>query len=60
MSCPDVPIKRFNNVNKSCKVIVGNLPIDQGLKSLQLWGHRVIDSPNEVGPSELFSSRELV
>ena len=41
-SCSDVPIGRFNNVNKSCKVIVGNPPIDQGLKSLQFWDTRVI------------------
>ena len=39
---PDVPIGRFNNVNKSCQVIVGNPPIGQGLKSPQLWGPRVI------------------
>ena len=32
----------FYNVNKSCQVIVGNPPIGQGLKSLQLWGPRVI------------------
>ena len=42
MSCPDVPIGRFYNVNKSCEVIVGNPPIDQGLNSPQLWGPRVI------------------
>ena len=42
LSHVDVPIGRFNNVNKSCKVIVGNPPIDQGLKSPQLWGTRVI------------------
>ena len=33
MSCLDDPIKSFYNVNKSCQVIVGNPPIDQGLKS---------------------------
>ena len=27
MSCPDVPIGRINNVNKSCQVILGNPPI---------------------------------
>ena len=27
MSCPDVPIERIYNVNKSCQVIVGNPPI---------------------------------
>ena len=37
MSCPDVPIENFYNVNKSCQVIVGNPPIDQGLKSPQFW-----------------------
>ena len=42
MSCPDVPIKRFYNVNKSCQVIVGNPPIDQGINSPQFWGTRVI------------------
>ena len=42
MSCPDVPIGRFNNVNKSCQVIMDNPPIVQGLKSPQLWGPRVI------------------
>ena len=26
MSCPDVPIERINNVNKSCKVIEGIPP----------------------------------
>ena len=36
LSCPNVAIKRFNNVNKSCQVIMGNPPIDQGLKSPQL------------------------
>ena len=60
MSYPDVPIRRFNNVNKSCKVILGNPPIDQGLNSPQLWGPRLLDSPIEVDPSELLSSWELV
>ena len=60
MSCLDVPIERFYNVNKSCQVIVGNPLIDQGLKSPQLWGPRLLDSPREFGPSELFSSWELV
>ena len=32
----------FYNVNKSCQVIVGNPPIDQGLKSSQFQGTRVI------------------
>ena len=32
----------FNNVNKSCQVIVGNPLIGQGLKSPQLWGPWVI------------------
>ena len=27
MSCPDVPIGKVYNVNKSCQVIVGNPPI---------------------------------
>ena len=40
MSCPDVPIGSFYIVNKSCQVIVGNPPIDQGLKSPQSWGPR--------------------
>ena len=39
---PHVPIKRFNNVNKSCKFIVGNPPIVQGLNSLQFQGPTVI------------------
>ena len=38
----DVPIRRFNNVNMSCEVIVGNPPIVQGLKSPQFWVPRVI------------------
>ena len=33
VSCLDVPIRRFYNVNKSCQFIVGNPPIDWGLKS---------------------------
>ena len=48
MSCPNVPIEKFYNVNKSCKVIVGNPPIDQGLKSPQYWGTSLLDSPREV------------
>ena len=60
MSCPDVPIERFNNVNKSCQVIVDNPPIDQGLKSHSCGALGLLDSPREVGPSESFSSQELV
>ena len=40
MSCPDVLIGRFYNVNKSCQVIVGNPPIDQGLKAPVVLGHQ--------------------
>ena len=60
MSCPDVPIGRFYNVNKSCQVIVGNPPIGQGLKSTQFRALGLLDSPSEVSPSELLSSQELV
>ena len=60
MSCPYVPIRNICNVNKSCQVIVGNPPIDQGLKSLQFRELGLLDSPREIGPSELLSSRELV
>ena len=42
MSCPNVPIGRIYNVNKSCQVIVGNPPIVYGLKSPQFQGTRVI------------------
>ena len=41
MSCLDVPIESFYNVNKSCQVIVGNPLIGQGLKSPQFQGTRV-------------------
>ena len=37
MSCPNVPIGRFYNVNKSCQVIVGNPPIAQGFLPCQMW-----------------------
>ena len=51
MSYPDVPIEGFYNVNKSCKVIVGNPLIDQGLKSPQLWGpSELLDYPREFDP----------
>ena len=60
MSCPDLPIERFNNVNMSCQVIVGKPPIDQGLKSPSCGALGLLDSPREVGPIELLSSRELV
>ena len=50
MSFPDVPIGRFNNVKKSCKVIECN-----PCGALEL-----LESPREVGPSELLSSQELV
>ena len=50
MSCHDVPIERFNNINKSCQVIVGNPPIDKGLKSPQFLGPRLLDYPREVDP----------
>ena len=42
MSCLDVPIRSFYNVNKSCKFIMGNPPIVQGLKSSQFRGTRVV------------------
>ena len=61
MSCPDVLIGSFYNVNKSCQVIVGKPPIDQGLKSPKLWTQLgLLYSPSEVEPSELLSSQELV
>ena len=60
MSCPDVPIGIFNNVNKSCQVIVGNPPVVQRLKSPELWALGLLDSPREVSPSDLLLSQELV
>ena len=39
---------------------MGNPPIDQGLKSPQLWALGLLESPSEVGLSELLSSQELV
>ena len=40
---PDVPIQRIFNIIKSCKFIEVNPPfVDQGEKSPQLWGTRVI------------------
>ena len=60
MSCPDVPIGRFYNVNKSCQVIAGNPPIVQGLKSRSSRALGLLEFPREVGPSELLSSQELV
>ena len=60
MACPDVPIGRFYNVNKSCQVNVGNPPIVQGLKSFIFEALGLLDSPREVSPSELLSSKELV
>ena len=59
MSCPDVPIGRFYNVNNSCQVIVGNPPIDQGLSPRSSRALGLLDSPREVGPSRLLSSQEL-
>ena len=55
MSCPDVPIGRIYNVNKSCQVIVGNPPIDQGLKSSQFWGTRVIRLSQRGWPQQGFN-----
>ena len=52
MSCPDVPIGRFYNVNKSCQVIVANPPIDQGLKSSQFQGTRVIRLSQRSRPQQ--------
>ena len=60
MSCHNVSIRIFYNVNKLCQVIVGNPPIYQGLKSPQLQGPRVIRLTSEVGPSELLLGLELV
>ena len=60
MSCLDVPIGSFYNVNKSYQVIVGNPPIVQGLKSSEFGALGLLDSPREVGPSESLSSQELV
>ena len=51
MSCPDVPIGSFYNVNKSCQVNVGNPPIFQGLKSPQFQELGLLDSPSDVSPS---------
>ena len=53
MSCLDVSIERIYNVNKSCQVIVGNPPIDQGLKSPQFCALGLLDSLSEVGPSRV-------
>ena len=52
MSCLDIPIGRFCNVNKSCQVIVGNPPIVQGLKSPQFWGTRVIRLSQRSQPQQ--------
>ena len=60
MSCLDVPIERFNNVNNSCQVIVGNPHIDQGLKSPQFRALGLLESPSEVIASRDLSSWELV
>ena len=60
MSCPNVPIGRFYNVNKSCQVIVGNPPIVQGLSPRSCKALGLLDSPREARPSESFSSKELV
>ena len=57
---PDVPIRSFYNVNKSCQVNVGNPPIVQGLNSPQFRGLGLLDSPSEVVPSDSLSSLELV
>ena len=40
----------FYNVNKSCQVIVGNPPIDQGLKFPHLWGPMVIRISHKSRP----------
>ena len=40
MPCPNIPIGRLYNVNKSCQVIVGNPHIDQGLKVPAVSGHQ--------------------
>ena len=55
MSCPDVSIGSFYNVNKSCQVIVGNPPIGQGLKSPQFRGTRVIRLSQRGRPQQGFS-----
>ena len=60
MSCLDVPIERFYNVNKSCQVILGNPPIVQGLNSPHSGALGLLESHRKVGPSESLSSRELV
>ena len=59
MSCPDVSIGRFYNVNKSCQVIVGNPPIDQGLNSPQFRGTRVIRLSYRGHPQQGFSHAEI-
>ena len=53
MSFPDVPIGSFYTVNNSCQVIVGNPPIDQGLKSLQFHGTRVIRISQRSQPQQV-------
>ena len=55
MSCHDVSIGTFYNVNKSCQVIMGNPPINQGLKSPQYWGTRVIGLSQRGRPQQGFS-----
>ena len=57
---PRCLFREVSIMTKSCKVIVGNPHIGQGLKSLQCRGTRLLDSPREVGPNRLLSSRELV
>ena len=66
MSCPNVPIRRFNNVNKSSQFIVGNPPIVPRLKSPQFWGPSIIRLSQRGRPqlglvkSGISINRELV
>ena len=43
----------FYNVNKSCQVIMGNPPIDQGLIPRNSTALGLLDSPREVIPSRV-------
>ena len=60
MSCSDVSIGSFYNVNKSCQVIVGNPPIDQGLKSSQFRGTRVIRLSQRSWPQQVIVKSRII
>ena len=59
MSCPDVMIERFNNVNKSCKVIEVNPPLRFGpiVPTIELRLSLLIDHREK--PTELRGTRVI-